>query len=319
GPPDLLDGFENVAGGVNPALRQLAAVGVHRMVPDVADPGATLHVGPGLPGRHQSELLHPLQGEEAEAVVQHPDVHVLWAEAGGGVHLAAPTVQAVTTLGAEVGDVVPLPRPGPGPQHRRRPGAVGRLGPGHQVGVGAVDRVVAVEQVDRLGDPPAGRVLLDGQRLLHDGVGVHQGVLALGDAQPADLVVGDAEPVHPPPLHEPDPLHRVPQAVGDLELVVPADAAGLGVDGWGVHRGHRVHHLADDGDVAVAGVDHLGGPGQRPDPEAPFDGPADVAHAEAGHDGPGVRRRVMVHLDVDAVDGGRIDAGVVGGGPAGGD
>ena len=75
----LEDGLVDEAEAVEPAGRQLAAVGVERQLALARDAVAALDERAALALAAEAERLEPRHGEEAEAVVELGDVDVGWA------------------------------------------------------------------------------------------------------------------------------------------------------------------------------------------------------------------------------------------------
>ena len=180
-----------------------------------------------------------------------------------------------------------------------------------------VGLLAAVEQVERLDDPPRGLVVLEGDRLLVEpGLRVGGGVLAVGHRHPAQVLGGGPGHVqvalggHGHPLgrgQQPD--RRVPGEVGRL---------GVGDRGPVLHPGAEpVARPLVEGPVADDDIGHarLDGHGRLLDGAAP--GAAAVvdaaeegqlAHAQAAGD---LDLRVGVRAEGDQpVHLGRLDAGV---------
>ena len=139
----------------------------------------------------------------------------------------------------------------------RRLGEVLRpLQTGHQHGAAAVGLQRAVQQVQRLDDHAGLLVVLDGDGLLHGGVGVEGRVPAGGDGDLRQVLAAGAELVHVA-------LGRQRVARGGCEmppgplpvLIAPADGvAGRGVSGGALARVHaqdRVAHAGLDGHDCV--------------------------------------------------------------------
>ncbi len=137
-------------------------------------------------------------------------------------------------------------------------------------------------------------------------------MLALRDADPADLLLGDAVAMHVGAGAQTDVLHRVAEAIRHFELPGAGDPAGRRVDLRRRDGRDRVHDLADEHGLALAFVQGLRGDASRQDAQAAFALPMDFTHADAFRDLGGRRRRPVVHLGVDTVDLRRVEAGVGG-------
>ena len=90
-----------------------------------------------------------------------------------------------------------------------------------------VDRVVAVEDAQRLRHVARREVLVHRQRIAEDGVVVHRRVIALGDHVVTELLLGRAELGHVPLREQARPLRRVAGTEGSEELPITGGAAQL--------------------------------------------------------------------------------------------
>ena len=106
-----------------------------------------------------------------------------------------------------------------------------------------VDRVVAVEDAQRLRHVARREVLVHGQRVSEDRVVVQRRVIALRDHVMAELLFGRAELGHVPLREQPRPLRGVAGTEGSEELPITGGAAQL-------RHHHRV--VASRGPAAIA-------------------------------------------------------------------
>ena len=170
----LEDGLVDEPEAVEPAGRQLAAVGVERQLALAGDAVAALDERAALALAAEAERLEPRHGEEAEAVVELGDVDVAGLEVG-----ALPEVGAGVAGGHRRGVVELVPRR-PAPERRadrleasdRVVDVGGVLGGRHDHGGGAVDRRVAVEEAERRGDHARRVVVVERHRVAVHGLRV---------------------------------------------------------------------------------------------------------------------------------------------------
>ncbi len=180
----------------------------------------------------EAELLELAQHERGEVVIENRGLDVVGTDAGLLVELAGDQAH----LG-DPGDRVPvvgrhhllvLARAlrGADDDRRRLLQVPGPLQGRHDQGLASVALLAAVEQVQRLDDPPAVLVVLQRDRLLvEESLGVVGRVVAVGHRHPAEVLAGGAGLVHVAPAEHGHPLGRCEQA----ERGVPAEVRGLGV------------------------------------------------------------------------------------------
>ena len=143
----------------------------------------------------EAEILDLHEADDGIVVIGLDEVDVFGPEPGLVVELARVERPAAAILDRIVREgVVPLDGgEDGGVGDAERPRAVLFH---HQAGLGAGAGHDAVEQAERLGDRPRAQILLHGERALHHRVRDGERVLALGDAEPAEILAPGAELLH---------------------------------------------------------------------------------------------------------------------------
>ena len=319
---DLADTFGDAVHAVQIGLTQLTAVRVDGQAATELDVAVADEVL-GLTPAAEAELLELIEHIGGEVVVDHGGLDVCRRQSrglpqlsGDGVHLA------------QHGEIVVVVRRhhlltrtrtlGCGPDDGGRARKVAcTLQRSDDEGLASVGLLAAVEQVERLDDPPRGLMLLQGDRLLVEPrLRVGGGVLAVRHRHPAEVLGGGAGDVQVALGGHGHPLRRGEQALGR----VPGEVRGLGVGGREptlhadtepVARSLVERPIADD-HVGHSGLDGHGCllDGAASGPAAVVDAAeeGELPHAQAAGDldfGIGVRAEghQTVHL-------GRLDPGI---------
>ncbi len=135
----------------------------------------------------EAQILELQHVDHGIVVVGLEEIDVVRRDAGHAVEFAAVHCPAAAILDRIVGvGVVPFDGAENPPEAQAE---AARLRLAHdQIGLGAGTGHDAVEQMHRLGDRPGVHIPVEGERRLEQGVGVGEGVFALGDAHLAEIL-----------------------------------------------------------------------------------------------------------------------------------